>query len=60
MEVDEFTGRMTTDENRAPLADLALSPLLHHKPRLLIQAIGRGPTVDITVGLATTDYALFQ
>jgi hypothetical protein len=60
MEVDELTDRLTKDENRALLADLAPFLLLQHKVRLLIQALRRGPTAEKVVVLATTGYALFQ
>jgi hypothetical protein len=60
MEVDDLTGRLTTDENRALLADLALFPLLQHQLRLLIHSLRRSQTADKIVGLATKNCALFQ
>jgi hypothetical protein len=60
MEVDNLTGRLTTDENRVLLADFAPFSLHQHKLRLLNQALRRSLTVDKTIGLATMGYALFQ
>jgi hypothetical protein len=60
MEVDNLTGRLTTDKNRVFLPDLAPFSLLQHNLRLLIQALPRNITVDKTVGLATMGYAIFQ
>jgi hypothetical protein len=59
MEVDKFTRRMTTDENRALLAELATLPLIQHKLRILIHALWRGQTADKVVSLATTCYVFF-
>jgi hypothetical protein len=60
MEVDDLTCRLTTDKNRALLAELAPLPLLQHKLRLLIHALRRGPTAEKSSDLATTCFALFQ
>jgi hypothetical protein len=60
MEVNNFTGRMSTDENRAHIAEVTLPPLLQHKLKLLIHAWRRGSTADKDVSLATTGYVLHQ
>jgi hypothetical protein len=39
MDVDDLTGCLTTEENRALLVELARHPLLQHKLRLLIHTL---------------------
>jgi hypothetical protein len=46
LEVNDLTGRLTTDENRLLLPDLAPYPQLQHKLRLLIHSLRRTPVVD--------------
>jgi hypothetical protein len=39
IKVDDLTGRLTTNENRAVMMELTPHPLLQHKLRLLIRAL---------------------
>jgi hypothetical protein len=60
MEVDEPTGRLSTDENRGLMQELVTHSLLQHKIQLLIQSLRFGLTADKHVGLSTTGFSLFQ
>jgi hypothetical protein len=39
LEIDDLTGRLTTDENRALFDELPAFPQLQYKLRLLIQCV---------------------
>jgi hypothetical protein len=52
--VDDLTGRLTTDENRALFEELLLFLLLRHEFRLLIRTLVRAPTVDNLVRQVAT------
>jgi hypothetical protein len=60
LEVNDLTGRLTTDENTALLAQLAAYPHLQHKIRLLIRSLRRAPVVDKFVAPITTATSLFS
>jgi hypothetical protein len=59
LEVNDLTGRLTTHENTALLAQLAAYPHLQHKLRLLIRSLRRAPVVDKSVAPITTATSLF-
>ncbi len=46
LEVNDLTGRLTTDENRLLLTDLTLYPQLQHKLRLLVHTLRQAPVVE--------------
>jgi hypothetical protein len=46
LEVDDLTGRLTTDENRALIGELIHFPLLMYKLQLLVRLLRNGPTID--------------
>ncbi len=60
LEINDLTGRLTTDENRALFEELAIFPHLQHKLRLFVRNFRRGPIVDKMVCPVTTGSFLFQ
>ncbi len=60
LEVDDLTGRLTVDENRALLDDLAASPQLQYKLRLLAHPFCRALEADMFVTQTTVATSLFS
>jgi hypothetical protein len=60
MALDDLTGHLTTNENRALMLDLGphLLLLLVYKLRLLIWPLRRGSTADKVVSFAATSFFL--
>jgi hypothetical protein len=46
LEINDLTGRLTMEENRALFEDLAVYPHLQHKLRLFVRVFRRGPITD--------------
>jgi hypothetical protein len=46
LEINDLTGQLTTEENRAQFEDLAVYPHLRHKLRLFVRVFRWGPTTD--------------
>ncbi len=59
LEINDLTGRLTTDENRALFEELAIFPHLQHKPPLFVRVFRRGPIVDKLVSPVTAASSLF-
>ncbi len=59
LEINDLTGRLTTDENRVLFEELAIFPHLQHKLRLFVRVFHRGPIVDKLVCPVTAASSLF-
>jgi hypothetical protein len=59
LEIDDLTGRLTTDENRALFDELPAFPQLQYKLRLLIRTMCRAPLADIFMAHNTMAFSLF-
>jgi hypothetical protein len=59
LEINDLTGRLTTEENRVLFEDLAVYPHLQHKLRLFVRVFRRGPIVDKLVCQVTAASSLF-
>jgi hypothetical protein len=60
LEINDLTGRLTTEENRALFEDLAIYPHLQHKLRLFVRVFRRGPIADKLQCQATAASSLFS
>jgi hypothetical protein len=58
IELDDLTGRLTTDENRALMLDLAPPSAVTHA--LTHSHSVTGPIANSTISLVSTGYSLFQ
>jgi hypothetical protein len=59
LEVNDLTGRLSTDENRALFEDLTVFPHLQHKLRLFVRNFRRAPIADKMVCPATAGSSFF-
>jgi hypothetical protein len=59
LEINDLTGRLTTDENRALFKELAIFPHLQHKLHFFARNFRRGPIVDKMVCPVTAGSSLF-
>jgi hypothetical protein len=59
LEINDLTGRLTTEENRALFEELAIFPHLQHKLRLFVRVFRRGPIADKLVCPVTAASSLF-
>ncbi len=59
LEVNDLTGRLSTDENRALLEDLTVFPHLQHKLRLFVRNFRRAPIADKMVCPVTAGSSFF-
>ncbi len=59
LEINDLTGRLTTEENRALFEDLAVYPHLQHKLRLFVRVFRQGPIVDELTCQVTAASSLF-
>ncbi len=46
LEVDDLTGRLTTDENKVLIAELAFAPQIQYKLCLLVCTMQHAPVLD--------------
>jgi hypothetical protein len=59
LEVNDLTGRLSTDENRALFEDLTVFPHLQHKLRLFVRNFRRAPIADKMSCPATAGSSFF-
>jgi hypothetical protein len=59
LEINDLTGRLTTEESRALFEELATYPHLQHKLCLFARVFWRGPIVDKLVCQVTAASSLF-
>jgi hypothetical protein len=59
LEIDDLTGRLTTDENRALFDELPAFPQLQYKLRLLLRTMCRVPVADIFMAHNNMAFSLF-
>ncbi len=60
LEVDDLTGHLTTDENRALIEEVTIFPLLQYKLQLLVHLLRNGPKADRFVCQVASAFPLFQ
>jgi hypothetical protein len=59
LEINDLTGRLTTEENRVLFEDLAVYPHLQHKLPLFVRVFRRGPIADKLTCQVTAASSLF-